>query len=81
MDQLVSNCQFEAMKKKSKLIYQSDMWKDPTKCVYKGINGRWKDSLTDDDIQEYRKIAAKYMTSSDIYWMENGTWQEKRQTK
>ena len=81
MDQLVSNCQFETMKKKSKLIYQSTMWKDPTKCVYKGINGRWKDSLTDDDIQQYRKIAAKYMTSSDIYWMENGTWQEKRQTK
>ena len=42
--------------------------------IHKGTNGRWKDVLTDKDIEQYRTLASYYMNDKQINYLETGQW-------
>ena len=40
--------------------------------MHKGVNGRWKDLLTSEDIEEYERIAKENLGVECAYWLSNG---------
>jgi len=74
-DTIVNNCTFETMKN------------DPTSAplggaifdggsqsfINQGKTGRWKDTLTDQCIDDYKIMASRYMDDNQIKWMETGS--------
>ena len=78
-DMMVNNCSIEAMRNKknpmgARMEENSGIFKDTKKFFNKGINGRWKDVLTDKDTENYRHLARRYLDEDGIYWMETGQY-------
>ncbi len=40
--------------------------------VYKGTNGRWRDTLTPADIEKYENLASKNLTPECAHWLATG---------
>ena len=49
-------------------------WNKPEEFFYKGINNRWKNDLTENDIIKYKQLAKRYLNDKQLYWLENGYW-------
>ena len=73
-DELVQNCSFHAMKQRENPLGPMGraLMTEPKYFFYKGTNGRWRGTLSDRDIEEYRALAARYLDDEGIYWMETG---------
>jgi len=76
LDLMMNNCSIETMRnKKDPLgaqVERKHLFKDPKKFFNKGINGRWCNVLTDQDTENYRHLARRYLDEDGIYWMETG---------
>ena len=73
-DDLVGNCSFSAMKQKDNPLgpMGKAVMTDPAQFFFNGQNGRWRDVLSDRDIEEYRALATRYLDEDAIHWMETG---------
>jgi aryl sulfotransferase len=49
-----------------------DIWKDAKNFFHKGKNGRWRDVLTDEDLQLYHDLKARTLPPDAIRWLEDG---------
>jgi aryl sulfotransferase len=48
-------------------------WKGgATTFINKGTNGRWKDLLTAEDIEQYQAVVADRLTPDCAHWLETG---------
>lgn len=74
-DIIVEKCTFEYIKKKAEDMAPSKgaFWKGgATTFIYKGTNGRWKDVLTAEDIEQYQAVVADRVTPDCAHWFETG---------
>ena len=74
LGQMVENCSIEKMRNKSDPLgsVASNIFKDPQKFFNKGINGRWSDVLSEQDTENYRHLARRYLDDDGIHWLETG---------
>ncbi|WOJ92897.1 sulfotransferase domain-containing protein [Congregibacter variabilis] len=78
LERIVTNTTFDHVKSKAK---EMDAKGDPRGVVFKdgaegfffkGTNGRWKEVLTDEDLQLYEQAKKKVLTPDCIKWLEEG---------
>jgi aryl sulfotransferase len=73
---LVDSARFETMKsqyKKTAPAITHDIWLDPKNFFHKGSNGRWRDVLTDKDLELYEKAKLRTLSPTAIQWLEEGS--------
>ena len=68
---IYKKCTFEYMKSNSLKCAPLE-FKNSKVFINKGTNKRWKDILTDEDIEEYNKLMGLHFDSNTIKWVENG---------
>jgi len=73
-DTILHNCTFEAMKNKKSPEMEAAFKGGFKSFINKGTGGRWKDTLNDDDIMQYKELASYYMNDDQIHWLETGQW-------
>ena len=69
----VERCTFEAMKARGDQI--GTFWNfegGAQSFLFKGTNGRWRDILTEAELEAYRKRAADFLPPDGVRWLENG---------
>ena len=73
-DEMVKNCSFTAMKNKKEPLgpLAVNFFQEPKEFFNKGIIGRWKDVLSDEDTENYRNLAKRYLDDDGINWLETG---------
>ena len=73
-DNMVENCGITAMRGKDKPLgaLAEMFFKEPSGFFNKGEKGRWSDVLSDEDTENYRHLARRYLDEDGIYWMETG---------
>jgi aryl sulfotransferase len=49
-----------------------DIWKDPKNFFHKGKNGRWRDVLSEEDLQLYHDLKNRTLDLDAIRWLEDG---------
>lgn len=78
LDRIVANTTFDHVKSKAK---EMDARGDPRGVVFKGgaegfffkgTNGRWRDVLTEQDLELYEQAKARVLTPECITWLEKG---------
>ena len=72
---ILEHCSFDYMKKHStkSVPLGGAFWDGGSDTfINKGINGRWREVLTEDDQQLYRAVAARELSPSCIEWLEGG---------
>ena len=68
----VERCTFEAMKARGEEIGQFQIFEGGAKgFLFKGTNGRWRDVLTEAELEMYRKRAAEFLPPDAVRWLEN----------
>ena len=75
MDIILKHCSFDYMKKHGNryVPFAGEIFKGGIKTfMNKGINGRWKDVLTKDDIKYYEKKALEELGAECANWLETG---------
>lgn len=73
---IVEHCSFDWMKKHAELVTPMGgiMWHGGAGTfINKGVNRRWKDVLTEQDIEEYREIALKELGQECANWLASGS--------
>lgn len=66
---------FRSMKQNAEQIvpYVRDIFNGgPQTFIHKGTNGRWRDVLTEDDLQMYHVAIARELTAECAHWLEKG---------
>eukprot|EP01084_Bolivina_argentea_P123849 219473_1 len=66
-------CLFDNMKSQQAKLFGEigKFWyKQPEEFFYKGVNNRWENILTKNDIDNYRKLAKRYLNSQQLDWLE-----------
>lgn len=74
-DTIVSHCTFEYMKAHADLVAPlgGSVWEGGGKTfIHKGTNGRWRDTLTADDIANYERTAVEQLGEACANWVEKG---------
>jgi aryl sulfotransferase len=74
-DIIVEKCTFEYMKKNAEILAprKGAAWKGgATTFINKGTNGRWKDVLTAEDIEQYQAVVADRLSPDCAHWFETG---------
>ena len=73
-DELVENCSIEKMRGKKEPLgpVANALFKDSKQFFNKGVNGRWSDVLSEEDTENYRYLARRYLDEDGIYWLETG---------
>lgn len=74
-DAILEHCSFEYMKENaSKSTPLGGMfWDGGAKSfIHKGINGRWRDKLTDADIEKYERMAEEELGEACARWLATG---------
>lgn len=74
-DEIVEHCTFKWMKEhgEKSVPLHGAMWKNGAKdFINKGTNGRWKDTLTTQDIEEYEARALKELGPECARWLATG---------
>eukprot|EP01084_Bolivina_argentea_P258261 435334_1 len=67
-------CSMQNMRKRGSSVADK-MWKGGINTfIYKGTNERWVNDLTNDDIEQYRLLASRYMSDNAVYWLETGKY-------
>ena len=72
---LVESATFASMKSQSDQTAPAvthGIWKDPANFFHKGKNGRWRDVLTDEDLQLYEDLKARTLMPDAVDWLEQG---------
>ena len=72
---LVDSATFKTMKsqfEKTAPAITHGVWKDPENFFHKGTNGRWRDVLTDKDLDLYETAKHRTLTPAAILWLEDG---------
>jgi aryl sulfotransferase len=75
LPQLVEAASFAAMKRDAAAIapIADKVWEGGAdRFVYKGVNGRWRDVLTADDLARYEALAARKWTPAQAAWISEG---------
>lgn len=75
-DDIIEHCSFDWMKANAELItpMAGDIFEGGAKTfINKGTNKRWKDVLTEDDINEYTEIGKKELGEDCLNWVRNGS--------
>ena len=79
-DLMVEHCSFDYMKENATLSTPLGgvVFDGGAKVfVNKGVNGRWKDTLTDEDNAEYEAKALEELGVECAHWLETGEYLEK----
>ena len=74
-DAVIRHCSFEYMKQNSEILMPElvgSMEGGAESFIYKGTNGRWRDTLTRSDIRKYERIANKNLPTDCAQWLANG---------
>ena len=74
-DSIVEHCTFDWMKEhgENSVPMRGAMWVGgPKTFINKGINGRWKDTLTAEDSAEYEAMALKELGPECAHWLATG---------
>ena len=72
---LVEHCTFEYMKKHGATlvpIADSMFQRGADDFIHKGTNGRWRDMLTQEDIDKYERLAKERLTPDCAHWLATG---------
>ena len=73
---IVEHCTFEYMKAKGDKLSEpvNDFFQGGLKksFIYKGTNGRWRDTLRTDDVQRYEETAASRLSPQCAHWLATG---------
>jgi aryl sulfotransferase len=72
---LVESATFASMKDQHRVTAPAvthDIWKDSKSFFHKGKNGRWRDVLTEDDLELYHDLKARTLSPGAIEWLEDG---------
>jgi aryl sulfotransferase len=75
---IVEHCTFDYMKKHGDSLSRSPVVSDffegglAKSFIHKGTNGRWRDTLTDDDIRKYEQTAASRLSPDCAHWLATG---------
>ena len=75
LPRLAEAATFEAMKRDAAAIVPiaDAIWEGGAdRFVYKGVNGRWRDVLTDDDLARYEALVARSWTPAQAAWIRDG---------
>jgi aryl sulfotransferase len=75
LGELAEAARFETMKAQGAQIlpHIGDMFdKGPERFLHKGVNGRWKDVLTADDLARYDALVKRKFTPAEAAWIEHG---------
>ncbi|MCB0020008.1 MAG: hypothetical protein KDE09_19595 [Anaerolineales bacterium] len=67
---------FSTMKNKAEQVMGdvSGIWRGGAQTfINKGTNGRWRDVLTEDDLQLYCAAVERNLSADCAHWLENGT--------
>jgi aryl sulfotransferase len=75
LPQLAEAASFAAMKRDAAAIVPiaDTVWEGGAeRFVYKGVNGRWRDVLTADDLDRYEALAARKWTPAQAAWIRDG---------
>src|SRR5262249_44816354 len=69
----VQRCTFEAMKARGAEIAASEPFEGGAQAfLFKGTNGRWRDVLTPQELEAYRKRGAEILPADAARWLEGG---------
>jgi aryl sulfotransferase len=77
---ILEHCQFDYMKKNSANIVPmgGTIWDGGAKTfIHKGTNGRWRDTLTEDDCLRYEAVARAELGDACANWLANGRQTQK----
>ncbi len=72
---LVDSATFKSMKGQFEMTAPAithGIWRDPRNFFHKGSNGRWRDVLTDEDLDLYEKAKHRTLSPDAIKWLEVG---------
>jgi aryl sulfotransferase len=72
---IIEHCTFEYMKANAHTLSSvfGDLFDGGLKnFVYKGTNGRWRDTLSSEDIQKYEKVVSEKLTPDCAHWHATG---------
>ena len=75
-DALLEHCSFDYMKKNSvkTVPLGGILWDGGSDSfIFKGVNGRWKDMLPQEDSDRYEKMAIENLGPECAEWLKNGT--------
>ena len=72
-DDIVVHCSFEYMKAHADQCIPGELFEGGSKSfINKGVNGRWQEVLTPEDIKKYETIAAEKLTPDCAHWLATG---------
>ena len=74
--ELTRHCSFEYMKENSDILMPelaTSMKGGAKSLIYKGTNGRWRDTLTKSDLGKYELVASRNLPPECARWLANGT--------
>ena len=77
-DSILEHCSFDYMKANaSKSVpFGGSLWEGGAgKFMHKGMNGRWRDMLTTEDIEQYEQAAREKLGVDCAYWLSTGMLQ------
>jgi aryl sulfotransferase len=72
---ILTHCSFDDMKQHAEqsVPLGSAFWEGGAKTfVHKGVNGRWKDLLSSEDIAHYEAVALEYLGQDCAQWLATG---------
>ena len=72
---ILLHCSFDYMKKNStkSVPLGGAFWDGGAETfIHKGVNGRWRDLLTDDDVSEYERRAEEELGADCAHWLATG---------
>lgn len=72
---ILNHCDFDYMKKHAKktVPLEGTLWNGGAQSfIHKGVNGRWRDTLTDDEIVKYEEICENELGHACAHWLISG---------
>jgi aryl sulfotransferase len=78
-DTIVEHCSFDYMKvhADNSAPFGGTLWEGGGKSfIHKGVNNRWIDILTPEDIEEYERVARNRLGAACAHWLSTGVLEE-----
>jgi len=73
---LVDSATFDTMKRQHRDTAPAvthGIWRDPANFFHQGRNGRWRDVLTEEDLELYESLKERTLTPEAARWLEEGS--------
>lgn len=74
-NEILEYCSFDYMKAHAaqSVPFGGDIFEGGAQTfLHKGVNGRWKDLLTSEDVEQYEQIAKERLGVKCAYWLSTG---------